>query len=80
MRITNWKHFPWFVFVCLATIAAGSMAAIPLPIRALSTGVRIASSGSSLSMRRSGAVEPGSWRIGRWREPRAQAVKPIARG
>ncbi len=22
MRITNWKHFPWFVFVCLATIAA----------------------------------------------------------
>jgi hypothetical protein len=23
MRITNWKHFPWFVFVCLATIAAG---------------------------------------------------------
>jgi hypothetical protein len=23
MRITNWKHFPWFVFVCLATLAAG---------------------------------------------------------
>lgn len=23
MRITNWKHFPWFVFVLLATIAAG---------------------------------------------------------
>jgi hypothetical protein len=23
MRINNWKHFPWFVFVCLATIAAG---------------------------------------------------------
>ena len=23
MRITNWKHFPWLVFVCLATIAAG---------------------------------------------------------
>ncbi|MEY2556783.1 MAG: hypothetical protein QOE34_208 [Verrucomicrobiota bacterium] len=22
MRITNWKHFPWFVFVCLATSAA----------------------------------------------------------
>jgi hypothetical protein len=22
MRITNWKHVPWFVFVCLATIAA----------------------------------------------------------
>ena len=22
MRINNWKHFPWFVFVCLATIAA----------------------------------------------------------
>jgi hypothetical protein len=22
MRITNWKHFPWVVFVCLATIAA----------------------------------------------------------
>lgn len=22
MRITNWKHFPWFVFVCLATIVA----------------------------------------------------------
>ena len=22
MRIYNWKHFPWFVFVCLATIAA----------------------------------------------------------
>jgi hypothetical protein len=22
MRITNWKHFPWFVFVCLATVAA----------------------------------------------------------
>jgi hypothetical protein len=22
MRITNWKHFPWLVFVCLATIAA----------------------------------------------------------
>jgi len=22
MRITNWKHFPWFVFFCLATIAA----------------------------------------------------------
>ena len=22
MRITNWKHFPWFVFVLLATIAA----------------------------------------------------------
>src|SRR3954466_9140780 len=23
MRINNWKHFPWFLFVCLATIAAG---------------------------------------------------------
>lgn len=23
MRITNWKHFPWFLFVLLATIAAG---------------------------------------------------------
>jgi hypothetical protein len=23
MRITNWKHFPWLAFVCLATIAAG---------------------------------------------------------
>ena len=23
MRINNWKHFRWFVFVCLATIAAG---------------------------------------------------------
>ena len=23
MRINNWKHFPWFVFVCLATMAAG---------------------------------------------------------
>lgn len=23
MRITNWKHAPWFAFVCLATIAAG---------------------------------------------------------
>lgn len=23
MRITNWKHFPWLIFVCLATIAAG---------------------------------------------------------
>src|SRR5947207_7851492 len=23
MRINNWKHVPWFVFVCLATIAAG---------------------------------------------------------
>jgi len=23
MRITNWKHVPWFIFVCLATIAAG---------------------------------------------------------
>ena len=22
MRITNWKHLPWFIFVCLATIAA----------------------------------------------------------
>jgi hypothetical protein len=22
MRITNWKHFPWFVFVCLATVGA----------------------------------------------------------
>src|SRR5688500_6121941 len=22
MRITNWKHFPWLVFVCLATAAA----------------------------------------------------------
>jgi hypothetical protein len=22
MRINNWKHFPWLVFVCLATIAA----------------------------------------------------------
>ncbi|MEY2488507.1 MAG: hypothetical protein QOC70_449 [Verrucomicrobiota bacterium] len=22
MRITNWKHFPWLVFVCLATLAA----------------------------------------------------------
>src|SRR5205814_1221234 len=22
MRITNWKHFPWIVFVCLATVAA----------------------------------------------------------
>ena len=22
MRINNWKHFPWFVFVCLATVAA----------------------------------------------------------
>ncbi|HEY2614260.1 MAG TPA: hypothetical protein VGI42_01005 [Chthoniobacterales bacterium] len=22
MRITNWKHIPWFIFVCLATIAA----------------------------------------------------------
>jgi hypothetical protein len=22
MRINNWKHFPWIVFVCLATIAA----------------------------------------------------------
>ncbi|HEV2841352.1 MAG TPA: hypothetical protein VGW39_08515 [Chthoniobacterales bacterium] len=23
MRITNWKHFPWFLFVILATVAAG---------------------------------------------------------
>jgi hypothetical protein len=23
MRINNWKHLPWLVFVCLATIAAG---------------------------------------------------------
>jgi hypothetical protein len=23
MRINNWKHFPWFVFVVLATVAAG---------------------------------------------------------
>lgn len=23
MRITNWRHFPWLVFVCLATIVAG---------------------------------------------------------
>ncbi|HEY5793239.1 MAG TPA: hypothetical protein VIS74_08065, partial [Chthoniobacterales bacterium] len=23
MRIYNWKHFPWFIFVCLATVAAG---------------------------------------------------------
>jgi len=23
MRITNWKHIPWFIFVCLATIGAG---------------------------------------------------------
>jgi hypothetical protein len=23
MRINNWKHFPWILFVCLATIAAG---------------------------------------------------------
>ncbi|MEY2503769.1 MAG: hypothetical protein QOG27_49, partial [Verrucomicrobiota bacterium] len=23
MRINNWKHFPWIIFVCLATIAAG---------------------------------------------------------
>ena len=23
MRITNWKHFPWFLFVVLATVAAG---------------------------------------------------------
>jgi hypothetical protein len=22
MRINNWKHFPWLVFVCLATVAA----------------------------------------------------------
>ena len=22
MRINNWKHFPWFVFVILATVAA----------------------------------------------------------
>src|SRR5438067_5585519 len=22
MRVTNWKHFPWIVFVCLATVAA----------------------------------------------------------
>lgn len=22
MRITNWKHLPWFIFVCLATVAA----------------------------------------------------------
>src|ERR1700719_1840861 len=22
MRINNWKHFPWLVFVCLATLAA----------------------------------------------------------
>src|SRR5213082_2223914 len=22
MRITNWKHFPWIVFVCLTTVAA----------------------------------------------------------
>ncbi len=22
MRIYNWKHFPWFVFVCVATVAA----------------------------------------------------------
>ncbi|PZR72133.1 MAG: hypothetical protein DLM73_13965, partial [Chthoniobacterales bacterium] len=23
MRINNWKHVPWFIFVCLATITAG---------------------------------------------------------
>ena len=23
MRINNWKHIPWFIFVCLATMAAG---------------------------------------------------------
>lgn len=23
MRINNWKHFPWLLFVCLATVAAG---------------------------------------------------------
>jgi hypothetical protein len=43
MRITNWKHFPWFVFVCLATIAAGLLYVGNFHPQRMPAGIRLPS-------------------------------------
>lgn len=44
MRINNWKHVPWFVFVCLATIAACVLYAANFHPAALPSWIRVPSS------------------------------------
>jgi hypothetical protein len=44
MRINNWKHVPWIVFVCLATIAAGILYAANFHPAALPSWIRLPSS------------------------------------
>ena len=44
MRITNWKHVPWIVFVCLATIAACILYAANFHPAALPSWLRLPSS------------------------------------
>jgi len=44
MRITNWKHVPWIVFVCLATIAACILYAVNFHPAALPSWIRLPSS------------------------------------
>jgi hypothetical protein len=41
MRINNWKHFRWFVFVCLATIAAWLLYAGNFHPAWMPTGIRL---------------------------------------
>ena len=44
MRIYNWKHFPWFVFVCLATAAAWLLYAGNFHPDWMPAGIRLPSS------------------------------------
>jgi hypothetical protein len=44
MRINNWKHFRWFVFVCLATIAASLLYAGNFHPAWMPPGIRLPSS------------------------------------
>jgi hypothetical protein len=44
MKITNWKHLPWFLFVCLATIAASLLYVANFHPDSLPAGIRLPSS------------------------------------
>ena len=41
MRINNWKHFPWFAFVCLATVAASLLYLGNFHPDRMPTGIRL---------------------------------------
>ena len=44
MKITNWKHLPWFLFVCLATIVASLLYVANFNPNSLPAGIRLPSS------------------------------------